>query len=82
MADDTSTSSSAVKDMLRIENAAISKVREELMTLIEEIKAEREELRKDHDLVRELAKEYDRLSGRMSTQLQALVKVTQDLSKL
>jgi methyl-accepting chemotaxis protein len=79
---DGETTASAVKDMLRVEQSAISKMRDELRDLIEEIKQEREELRKDHDLVRELAKEYDRLSQRMSVQLQAIVKVTQDLSKL
>lgn len=76
------STASAVEDMLRIEREAISKMREHLRSLIEEIKAEREELRKDHDLVKDLIREYDRLSQRLSVQLQAIVKVTEDLKRL
>lgn len=76
------TTASAVEDMLRVEREAISKMREHLRSLIEEIKEEREELRKDHDLVKDLVREYDRLSQRMSVQLQAIVKITEELKRV
>lgn len=73
---------SAVEDMLRLEREAMGKLREGMKDLLAEIKTEREELRKDHDLVKDLVREYDRLGQRVSIQLQALVKIVEDMKRV
>lgn len=72
----------AVEDMLRVEREAISKMRQELRDLIEEIKEERKEMHQLRELQKDMVAEYDRLTERVSTQLKALVQSIDHLERL
>jgi phage-related tail protein len=76
----------SVSDMLKIESEAMAKLRKATGELLTEMRQEREEMAKDREelnklteLFRDLNKEYDRLTERVSTQVKALIMAIDDL---